>query len=158
MEKKKIRFNIIDAIIILAVVLLGAFVLMKLTNIGSGMLETPDTKTYHITFYEKEVPTYVVENTHIGDSAYDDTDAVNLGKVIDIQHTPYISVEYVDGKEVGLTSIDNNTAYITVEVQGSPNEHGVLVDGMLYGVGHTFVFRAGIAKYYLSVFSIEEVD
>lgn len=157
MEKKKFKFNIIDAVIILVIVLLAVFVVSKLAGVGIG-LGAPQNRKCRITFYEEEAADFVIANSHVGDPVYDDTGATKLGTVTDVVTAPSVSFETEDHQIVEGSRSGYSAVYITSEVTGSQTDHGLVVDGTLYSVGHTLVVRAGQGKYYMTVYSIEFVD
>jgi len=161
MEKKKFKLNIIDIIIIIAVAAVVVFLGMKVA--GDAFVPGQDytsgnNKTFHITFYSERIADYVIDNTKIGDSAYDQSSNVQLGKVVAVEKGDCLKYEISDGEYVTMKEEGFSSAYITVEVSGKASEHGVEVDNTLYTSGHTLVLYAGMGKYYLPVHSIEQVD
>lgn len=161
MEKKKFKLNIIDIIIILVVAAVVVFLGMKVA--GDAFVPGKDytggnQHTYHITFYSDEVADFVLDFTHIGDSAYDYSDEVELGKVVAIEVGDCLENVIDNGQHLIVEREGYSTVSITVEVQGKASEHGVEVDGNLYGVGHTLILYAGMGKYFLPVSNIEMVD
>lgn len=153
--KKKFRFNIVDAIII---VLLICVVIFAVRFFSDGNGGATVQETYLLTFYGEEVADYVIPNTEIGDTVYDFDDKLTLGKVTDIKtDESQTYIEDSSGK-VHLGPKENySSVYITVEVLGTRTENGVIVGGVLYSVGHSVVLYAGDGKYFLKTYSIEPV-
>ena len=166
MEKKKFKLNIIDIIIIIAVVAVAVFLGSKL--IGYGFVPGKDyinqggeggaVHTYHVTFYNEKVADYVLENTEIGDSAYSYDDKVHFGKVVAMESSECVEYTIVNGERIGIPAEGYSAAYITLEVEGAESEFGIEVGGELYAPGHTMVIYIGMGKYYMPVYSIEQVD
>lgn len=161
MEKKKFKLNIIDIIIIIviaaAVIFLGSKVLGKAFVSGQDYTVRP-THTYHITLYTDRVANYVLDSTEVGDKAYDYTDETELGKVVSVERGDCIEYEIENGEYVTMVCENYSSAYITLEVKGQESDHGVEINDTIYAAGHTFVLYAGQGKYYLPVYSVEQVD
>ncbi len=149
------KLNIIDFLVILVIVLAAIFILYTL--FGSSDTGT-DTTTIRITFYQEECADYVIAQTHVGDAMMDDTTEGSLGTVVDVQTDTAASYSTLeDGTVVKTPKEDYSSVYITGEVQGVLTDNGAVISGTLYSVGHTTVLHAGYGKYYLQVYSIEEV-
>lgn len=157
-KKRKIKFNIIDIIIIALIICAAVFLVMKFSDGGIINDATSNSKA-RITFFMEECADFVVPNSHIGDPLYDASNKVELGTVTDIQVGESVTyVELDDGTVVASPKEGYCSVYITGETLGTFSDYGVTVDGTLYGVGHTLVLYAGVGKYYLQVYSIEKID
>ena len=88
MENKKTRkFNIVDIIVLLVLLLGIAFVLLRIFGGSSlmGLVSGETQDTYVITFTGDEVPDFVAERVVIGSAVTDDACTVDLGTVLDVQ-------------------------------------------------------------------------
>ncbi|MCL1827974.1 MAG: DUF4330 domain-containing protein [Oscillospiraceae bacterium] len=159
MEKKKGmlfgKLNIIDAIIIIAVVLLVVFVGMRLLGIGASGVEPTKVR---IMFFEEECPDFVPTYTHPGDTLFDGGESIYMGVVTDVIIDDAISFEVTHD---GIITIGDKegycSVYITGEAVGILTDNGIVIGGKLYSVGHTMILHAGFGKYYLSIYSIEVI-
>lgn len=156
-ETKKAKFNIVDLVIVLVIVLAAAFVAAKLLHIGED--KTPLQKI-QITFMEEECPNFVVDYTKVGDPLYDATEQLFLGTITDV-HTEDAMAYTVD-EETGYSAVggkDNYcSVYITGEVDGTMTNSGALIGDVVYAPGHKLTLRAGTAKYYLMVYDVKVLD
>lgn len=156
MEKKKFRINIVDIVILVVIVLVCVFVGSRFLGGSSG--DTVQAEKVRITFFQSECEDFIHVNTKIGDTLYDDTAGQSLGVVTAIELGEPTSYEVQPNGTVAVLHKDGfSSVLITGETEGIITENGVIIGGELYGVGHSFVLRAGMAKYYLKVHSIESV-
>lgn len=155
-ENKKRKFNILDLVIIVVLVLALCFVAAKLMHFG----EKEALPKVRITYYEEECADFVPTHTHIGDKLLDGKENIYLGTVTDIVVDESQTFHYNESTEETIVSSKENycSVMITGEVEGRMTENGVVVEGELYAPGHTMVLYAGIAKYYLVVYSVEPVE
>ncbi len=152
-QKKKIRFNVVDAIIIIAVLaVVAVFGYSQL----KGKTEMTSGKTIQMQIMAEEVSDFVVDQMKVGDSVIDDGTNSSLGKITDIQVEDAASyAPDAQGKYVKSSKPDNRKVTITTEVKGTEYEHGAILGNTKYSVGHSFTVRAGKAKIYLRVFDIQ---
>ena len=162
MEKqKKLRFNIVDVIFILALLAGVAFVAMRLggLDIVRQITGASAPEPYVITFICEETPDYVAERIEIGDPATDDEVSMDLGTVVDVQLSDALSYnpDY-DGKLMRSAKEGYYCVRLMCQVRGAGNSNGVTVDGLALGVGHSMVVRAGEAKMYMVVCDIQKLS
>lgn len=160
-KQKKLRFNVVDVIFLLAVLAGVVFVGLRLggldivRQITGGSAPEP----YVITFIGEEIGDYVVDRVEIGDPVTDDEATLDLGKVVDIQTGPAISfASQEDGQLVTTTKEGYSSILLTCQVQASDTGNGVNVDGLIVGVGHSMVVRPGDSKMYLVVYDIRKLS
>ncbi len=148
-EKKKGRFNIIDLIVIILLVLAVVFIAYKLLPKNSDNVETQKVR---ITYYMEKCADFVPAHTQIGDALYVSDTNLQLGVVTDIRVEDY-RPNIESANDENYCSI-----YITGEVDALMSEHGPLVDNALFGIGHTMVIYAGMGKYYVAVYDADLVQ
>ena len=162
MEKqKKLRFNLVDVIFILALLAGIAFVVMRLggLDVVARLTGAASPEPYVITFIGEEIPDFAIERIELGDRVTDDEATLNLGTVVDIQTGPAISfASQEDGQLVTTTKEGYSSILLSCQVQASDTGSGVNVDGLLLGVGHTMVVRPGDSKMYLIVCDIQKLS
>ena len=143
------KINIIDLLVILVVLVAVAAVALFLLKPKDG------GDTLIMKFRIEEVDEFVAEKVHIGDDLYDDTFSLDLGKVTEIEIDD--SITY-GGITNGVYTVGSKEGYksmiITGECKGTKTSLGAEIGGKKYGVGHSFVLRAGDAKLYLRVYDI----
>lgn len=157
MEKKRIRFNWVDCIVILAIIAVIAFVGTKLS---SGILDNSgkDAK-YRITFYTEESTMYSLENVKIGDPVCDESNDVSLGAVtdIDISDVSHAQLETSEGTYIEASRPGYGSGSVTFEGTGTEYAYGAKFDNSKYSVGQTVTFRIGTSKLHGRVKSIEKI-
>ncbi len=151
---KSKRINIIDLIVIIALVLAVAV-------IGAAKLRGDagnNKQTLVMKYYVEEVNTNIANHVKVGDSLFDGSEKkhISLGKVTDVEIMDSVSYAvksdgtYAVGPKEGYSSL-----IITGEVQGIKTDLGATVGGEKYGVGHSFTLVAGNSRIYLRVYDID---
>jgi hypothetical protein len=154
---RKFKFNIVDAIIILLIICVVIFAVKFFSDRGSGGPMALDT--FSISFYGEEVADFVIDQTRLGDSVLDSEEENYLGTVVEIKTEPSQTyVEDAEGKLVLGPKENYSSLFLSTEVEGTQSEYGLIINGVLYGVGHSLVLHAGQGKYFLRVFSIEKLS
>lgn len=156
-EKKKAKFNVIDAIVILVIIAAAALVCFKLA--GSGNVSGGGSGTYTLKFFCEEVPDYAATVIEVGDAVVDEQKDVPLGTVTDVK---------LDGSRTYTTTSDGDirivpkeyyySVELTTTLQGEDYQNGVIVNSSKYGVGHSITIRAGKAKIFGRIASIERAE
>jgi hypothetical protein len=150
------KINIIDLIIIL--IIIAAFIFLGVKLLGPESTAVNMQKAV-VSFYYEECPDYVAENLNEGDSVWDSGDNVIIGTVKDWSTAD--SVTYLlddDGNTVQTSKAGYCALTLRCDVEGVIGEHGITINGTLYGVGHTLTMYAGEAKLYLKVSGIEPAE
>lgn len=153
--KKGYKFNVIDAVVIIAIVGVLAFIGTKFTK--SATENAVDTKQFEFSFHCDEVPNFVLEYIEEGAevTAADNNDY--FGKIVSV--TKCDSAVYspdANGKIVKSTKPDHSGVDIVVEGEGEQTGSGVKLAKGVYGVGHTIVLKAGNSKVSGKISGIKE--
>lgn len=160
-KQKKLKFNLVDVIFLLAVLAGIAFVVMRIggLDVVARLTGAASPEPYVITFIGEEVPDFVAERIEIGDPATDDEASMNLGAVVDVQLSEALTYnpDY-DGKLMRSSKEGYYCVHLMCKAQGTGTGSGVTVDGLALGVGHSMVVRAGDAKMYLVVYDIQKLS
>ena len=155
--------NIID-LIVLAVIAALIFAGVKFMRNGGFAFFNSDENagfmgpktTLQMKFYSEEVSTFVADQLEEGAYLYDESSLEVLGRLTAVERKP--SETYVttaDGNVVKTSKEDYESVMITGEVDGQRTPLGATVGKTHYASGHTFILRAGDAKIYLRVYSVE---
>ena len=154
--KKKIRFNLIDAIILLVIIAAVAFVAIKLS--GGGLFGSDDS-LYVVKYYCDEVPEFAAEVIYVGDKVVDEQKDTDLGEVTAVSLFPSRTyAETADGQYKLAPKEHFNAVEVVTIVKGTDYDNGVIIDGSKYGVGHSITIRVGKAKIFGRVSYIEKVE
>ena len=149
------KVNLIDLIIVLVIIAAVAFVGLKVVNrADSGSTLSP----VRISFFAEEAPSYVADALKVDTSVLDMTENVTIGTVESFDVGDPIGY-FTDTKGQVQSVVRDGYNSITLQVlaNGELSEHGVTINGVLYGVGHTLTIYAGKAKIYLRVSGIEPI-
>jgi hypothetical protein len=158
MEKKKAKFNVIDAIVIVVILAVIALVGYKFA-LGGAVSGSGGEGTYQLTFLCEEVPEFAATIIEEGDIVVDEQKDVPLGTVDSV--TLSESRTYTTDSN-GEIHIEGKPYYNCVELNttltGEEYQNGVIVNSSKYGVGHSITIRVGKAKIYGRISSITKVD
>lgn len=159
-EKKKFKFNVIDAIVVVVLLAALCFAGYKLLWEPRSPENTTST-TYRVTYFCEEVPDFAAAAIQNGTPISDEQKDTPLGTLIEEPVIePSVSYAYdAEGNWKASSKPGYNSVKLTAEVtiSGTPYQHGFQVGEMKYGVGHTLAFRVGYAKLYGRISDIEIV-
>ena len=157
MEKKKFKFNLVDCVVVVALVAVVAFVVLQLS---SGILDASGgAATYRMTFYTEESTIYSLENVKTGDPVCDESNDVNLGTVIstDFSDESHAQLETADGAYVEASRPGYGSGSVVFEDEGTAYSFGAKFDNSKYSVGQTVTLRVGTSKLYGRIKAIEVI-
>ena len=160
-QKKKLKFNIIDIAFVAAVLAGLIFVVLRVGGFDLlySIVFGEKKETYAVTFAGAEVADYVIERINLGDKMSDEWMGVELGEVLEIKTGP---AQSYSARQDGKLVMSDKEGFYSIVVTGYcdavDNDHGITVDGLNLGVGHTMVVRIGDAKLYLVVQDIQKMD
>lgn len=163
MEKKKIRFNVVDFVVIAAVIVVIAFSAFKLGGvIVEGIKKDKDDKEvfYRMTFYTEESTMYSLEEVELGDVVSDDTTGVEIGEVtkLDIKDESCAQIETAEGTYAVAPRPGYGSGSVVFEGEGLEYEHGAKFEYSVYSIGQTVTLRVGDAKLYGRIRDIEVIE
>jgi len=163
MEKKKIKFNVVDAIVVVALVAVLAFASVKLFGgiIGGGDSDNSKADvTYKITFFTEESTWYSLENLKMGDSVTDDTTGVDVGKVTELDLIPESCAQLPadDGTYKVAPRPGYGSGTITFECDGEKDKHGAKIKYSVFSEGQTVTLRVGKSKVYGRIKDVETIS
>ena len=124
MRKRKMKFNIMDVLILLAVaavaaVLVYVFVLSENTPVDS-LGGTPTTKITYVVELTG-IDDALSDNISVGETLIDAAKKMNIGTIVAVETQPYVYLgkNLTDGT-MELTTVDNkSTIYVTVEADAT---------------------------------------
>lgn len=163
-KQKKLKFNIVDVIFLLAVLAGVAFVALRLIGPGSSTPSPSDSEKkgedYLITFYASESADYIVDHLQVGSPLTDDSVTLDLGTLVDFERGPARSTSAAaDGHIVISDKEGYSSVYAMSKVPGVEKGFGVVnVDGLNLEIGHSMVLRAESAKFWVVVYDIQKLE
>lgn len=164
MEKqKKLKFNLVDVIVILVLVAGVAFVALRMfgsdSSGGSNSGDSQSGQQYIITYFTAESANYVVDHLRAGSTLTDDAIALDLGTLVDFKVGPaQVSSAAADGHLVISNKEGYSSVYLMGKVPGVDNGYGVTVDGLKLEIGHSMVVRSQEAKFWVYVYDIQKLE
>ena len=161
MEKqKKLKFNLVDVIFILALLAGVAFLALRLSGGLPGVTSTNEGgEEYIITFYVSDTADYIVGHLQTGSPVSDDSITLDFGTLVDFEIGPaQITSTAADGRLIISDREGFSSVYLMCRARGVDNGFGITVDGQKLGVGHTTVVRAREAKFWVTVYDIQKLS
>ncbi|MCD8049747.1 MAG: DUF4330 domain-containing protein [Clostridia bacterium] len=155
-EKKKAKFNVIDAIVIIAIAAVVAVVAIKLVG---GTFGSGGESTYTLKFLCEEVPDFAANVIEVGDTVLDESKDVPLGEVTDVTVSDSRTYTTDSDGNVHLAPKEYyNCVELTTTLTASDYTNGIIVNSSKYGVGHSITIRVGKAKIFGRISAIEKVE
>ena len=161
-KEKKFKFNIIDAIVLLVVILVAVFVVSNVfggtgSENGTNGAQEAKTQKYIMSYFFEEVPDFAVEMIDKGTVVSDEACSHKIGKLLTVETGDSITfIGTDDGKIVKGSKEGYKSVSMTIEAEGKPFDHGIEINKAKYVVGHTMVVYAGKAKLYGRISGIEK--
>lgn len=149
MSQKKAKFNIVDIIVIIVLVLGIAFVGMKMFG-GEEPAATSDPaagSTYRVTFFAESVPQAVADTLVQGSKAENSSRNVDLGQLVEFSIGESVCYaadrngQYVQSSKPGYVSVT-----MVCELTGIDQSTGLQVGQFMLNVGHSMGVRAGFTE------------
>lgn len=155
--KKKIRFNIIDAAVLLIIVAVIAFVAVKLSG---GLIEEPrNIHKYEFMFHVYELPDFVIDYVEEGAAVCDASNNDEFGTIKSfVTGDSEMFVETEFGEILKTTKPEHSSMDLVVVGEGEQTEFGVKLNKGVYGVGHSITIKAGNSKLYGKISGIKQLD
>ncbi len=142
-NKKKIKFNFIDVIILVIVIL--ALILGYKLVIGKST-KTVENNTTPITFTieGKEVAKEICDKIIVGSKAFNSATGEYLGVIKDVTYNNSTKIEYNPVKDVieKYNLEDKYNVYVTVEADAVETEKDLIVNGETIKVGKQLYFKS----------------
>ena len=138
MGKRKIRFNIVDVIIILVLIAL-ALVIYRTVS-GGKKAQINDAATLRSVYRSDVIPDGLETNFRIGDSVYTDGGKVRLGTIsaTEVRPAVHMGVNSETGDTVSSDIEGKYTVYVTVDVSAEASGSSYFIDGLEMFVGRHF--------------------
>lgn len=158
-EKKKIKFNYVDVIIILAVVALFAFGYRFITKSSVRTAGMPDVIfTFEVTNVEKDYK----DNFSIGDELFDAVKGEALGTVVNVEAVPATTVleDRSEGKFVMGEYEDRETVQITVKGTATSYGTDIMIGKQKIKIGEmVYAKKAGcVGRGYIIKMNVGEAE
>lgn len=149
------KVNLIDLIIVIVLIAIVAFVAVRVVNRDDG---SENISQVRISFFGEETPDYVANALEVGTPILDSTENITIGTVEKFETGSPLGYDTdANGEVQQVVRQGYSSVSITAIGQGILGDHGVTINGVLYGVGHTLTIYAGKAKLYLKVSGIEPI-
>lgn len=148
MSQKKVKFNIIDIIVILALLAGAAFVGVRMFGGQETAVSDPATgNTYQVTFYAECVREDVAATLVLNSKAENASRNMDLGRLVDF--TIGESVYYTTDSK-GAVIQTTKPGYVSVtlvcELTGVDQSTGLQVGQYMLNVGHSMGVRCGFTE------------
>ena len=161
MNQKKVKFNIVDIIVILLLIAGIAFVGVKMLGGGEATPVVSDPATgsaYRVTFYAECVPEYVTDTLVKGSSSENTSRNMDLGTLVEFSTAPSIIYSFDSN---GICVQSEKPGYVSVtlvcEVTGIQQPTGLQVGQFMLNIGHYMGVRCGNTEINVNVQDITPV-
>lgn len=142
MSKRKLRFNAIDALIVLVIAVAVFVLLYVFVFSGRGTQNTAETNYTTIRYVVEfqNIDERLEESVKKGQSVEDAVERKNLGTVSGVQALPYekVTFDYENGRETVASVEGKITLKITIEAQAVESDRAFTVDGCEIRVGQSY--------------------
>ncbi len=153
MKLKKLKLNIVDIIIIAAIIAVIIFLGIKLYPGDDAPIASV---TATITFYCEEIPDFAAKIIKEGDIVSDQAKNISFGKITDVtSENALIYTTDANGTRMPYVKESVKNIKITSEVGASEFIHGVIIEGAKYSIGHSLTLYAGKTKIPAVISAIE---
>lgn len=158
-EKRKIRFNVIDFIILVAVAALIVTVVLR-SGVTENFTEREVTDTVEITFISSGIHKNIASAVQAGDVVTISDTGMTVGTVSDIKVSEYETYTADEnGLPVKVSDTEHATLRGTIQCRGIMTDEGFLLNGTLFlAAGSSFGFRTPNACTNLVVLSVRTVS
>lgn len=141
MNRRKLRFNAVDAIllIIIAVVIFAVLYIFVFSE-DSNQSADSNFKNIQYTILVQNLDEHYDEMIKVGQPVTDGVEKKGIGTITGIQDTPMVKTafDYIEGKEVDVTVEGKINVKITIEAQAAETDHAFTVDGCEIRVGEQY--------------------
>ena len=152
----KKKFNLVDFVVVIAIVAVFAFVGFK---IFAGDLGGGEKGTYRVTYFCEEVPEFASTIIKAKDKVLDEQKNTDLGVVKEvILDDSWTYTTNSDGAILRSGKEGYDSVELITEVKADEYDFGMMVDSSKYGVGHSITIRVGKAKIFGRISGIEKID
>lgn len=152
------KFNIIDIVFVLVVVLLIGVAVLKVSKYNVTKSNGEMNKIeYTITVYG--VRQYTIDAMKVGDKVFDTQTKVNIGTIKDIKKDEYkVNVESIKGKLLRASIPEKYTMTLTIETDGLETESSYFADRSVeLKVGSEKTFETLYVKTNGTIMSVKNV-
>lgn len=147
-RSKKVRFNIVDLVIIVLVAAVGVGV-MALRNRAAGAEAAKNTVPMRCTVECIKVTPGIADVLHEGDSVYNSVNGAYLGKVASFSSAPHVETEYsaASGGFVQYECPEAIDLCVTIEGSGYATERDVVIGSDHVKIGASLAIKGrGFAR------------
>ncbi len=149
-QKRRVRFNLFDVLIILLAVAVGVGVLALRNRAAGGSAETARTTVpMRCTVEIMRAPSDMVNQMRVGDDIYRSTDSAYIGKIAEVRSIPHVENEYDAGAGRYVRYEDPKfiDIYVTIEGEGYSTARDIIIGAVPIKVcGEMYVKGKGFAR------------
>lgn len=160
MNQKKVKFNIVDILVILVLIAGVAFLGLRMFGGEEPAVTNPtEGSRYLVTFNCESIRTEVVDTLVKGSKAENASRNMDLGHLVDF--TVDEAVIYTtdsEGNVVKTTKEGYSSVTLVCEVTGIDQSTGLQVGQFMLNVGHGMGVRCGFTEIYCYVMDIAPVE
>ncbi len=158
MNQKKVKFNVVDIIVILILIAGAVFVGIRMFG-GQEPAAAATGSSYRVTFYADCVPEAVAESLVVGSSSENASRNMNLGTLVEFTTGQSVAYGY-DSNGNCVTSEKPGYVSVTLvcELTGVQQPTGLQVGQFMLNIGHAMGVRCGNTEINTMVLAIAPAD
>ncbi len=141
MNRRKLRFNAVDAIL-LVIIAAVVFAVLYIFVFSGNRNQSSDSyyKNIQYTILVQNLDEHYDEMIKIGQPVTDGVEKKSIGTIAGIQETPMVKTnfDYIEGKEVDVDVEGKINVRITIEARASETDRAFTVDGCEIRVGEQY--------------------
>lgn len=153
------KINIIDLFIVVALIVAVVFGVQQFRS-GRGIIPvTLETREFYLSFFTEETESFSAYAINIGDNVFDHGRSVPLGVVTNVEVNDAIvwnADQY--GNTVRSNKPGHSSVEVTARLSSVPSEHGIVIAGNRYGIGHSLAVRSGRSIIFMRISGLELVE
>lgn len=141
MNKRKLRFNAVDAVIIFLIIAVVFAVLYFFVFKNDESIVTDDTtRPIQYTVLVQSIDEHFDDKIAIGQAVTDAIEKKNIGKIVGIQISPTIQTtfDYETGKQTQSEVEGKINVKITIEAKASETDQAFTADGCVIRIGRRY--------------------
>lgn len=159
MNKRKLRFNAVDAILLLLIaVVIFAVLYIFVFSESSNQTTQNNYKTIRYTVYVQNLDERFENMIKTGQQVTDGVEKKSIGTIVGVQSAPTVvtTFDYISEKQVEETLDGKINVKITIEAQALDTETAYTVDGCVIRVGEQYSIM--LPDFYCSGYCIDLND
>ena len=142
MKSEKIKFNIIDLILLIFLLVFIVLIVMQVIKTNSKN-ESINSKAVTYTIMVSDIPNEIIDEIKVGDILFDNSTNQEIGKITNLSSTPHAYIGYdSEGNSVTTDSVFTSDIEITILTKVNTTDNIYYINSFQLTIGKTFDFHS----------------